>query len=32
MVFQAQLSRGVRSVPLTRDYMSDGEQMMMAAE
>ena len=32
MVFQAQLSRGIGAVPLTRDYMVGDERMMMAAE
>ena len=32
MVFQVQLSRSIGAVPLTRDYMVDGEQMLMAAE
>ena len=32
MVFQAQVSRSLAAVPLTRDYLSEGEQMMMAAE
>lgn len=32
MVFQVQLSRSVDAVPLTRDHMAAGEQMLMAAE
>ena len=32
MVFQAQLSRSIAAVPMTRDYIAGDERMMMAAE
>ena len=32
MVFQAQLSKSVNAVPVTRGYMAEGDQMLAAAE